>query len=306
MLAADKLQLKTTLKQQATALKEKEFKLHHENLRTVGTQAAVLAGLDITLLIELTPSLDSEWIISTSESHYLHYLPRFVKGVYYITIVSAFCANIFVVGQTTVLSVMGASLALRGPDGSMMTATDGLYDERNAVFKAFARGLALTLGSVVLAVWLIIPPEAALVCMACTCYTAKIMKHHYERIKSRFIFNEEDTVDFTDLFDGPGNVELGQRQGHQSSHHSNANGSRKKRGVGMGGLGILKQDHNRQPKYSPAPSINLDSSDSEDDDVMIYNHSSSTKRRNRNRFGNKKGGISNDYDYDGSNAMQTV
>ena len=31
MLAADKLQLQSALKQQATALKEKEFKLHHEN-----------------------------------------------------------------------------------------------------------------------------------------------------------------------------------------------------------------------------------------------------------------------------------
>ena len=32
MLAADKLQLQSALKQQATALKEKEFNLHHSNL----------------------------------------------------------------------------------------------------------------------------------------------------------------------------------------------------------------------------------------------------------------------------------
>ena len=31
MLAADKLQLQSQLKQQATALKEKEFNLHHSN-----------------------------------------------------------------------------------------------------------------------------------------------------------------------------------------------------------------------------------------------------------------------------------
>ena len=51
MLAADKLQLQSALKQQATALKEKEFNLHHSNLMTVGTQAAVLAGLNITMFI---------------------------------------------------------------------------------------------------------------------------------------------------------------------------------------------------------------------------------------------------------------
>ena len=34
MLAADKLQLQSALKQQATALKEKEFNLHNSNLST--------------------------------------------------------------------------------------------------------------------------------------------------------------------------------------------------------------------------------------------------------------------------------
>ena len=32
MLAADKLQLQSAVKQQATALKEKEFNLHHSNM----------------------------------------------------------------------------------------------------------------------------------------------------------------------------------------------------------------------------------------------------------------------------------
>ena len=96
MLAADKLQLQSALKQQATALKEKEFKLHHENFSklfifgcvcyststgnalsysvhvnsffflpspvTVGTQAAVLAGLDITMFIEFNPPEDAMWV----------------------------------------------------------------------------------------------------------------------------------------------------------------------------------------------------------------------------------------------------
>jgi hypothetical protein len=204
MLAADKLQLQTTLKQQATALKEKEFKLHHENLMTVGTQAAVLAGLDVTMLIELNPSPESEWDMDPQ----FWFVPRVIKLFYYITIVSAFCANILVVGQTTVLSVMGASLALRGPDGSMMTATDGLYEERPSVFRAFGYGLASTLCSVILCVWLFLPPECAFLCMVCTVYTANKMYKQYLRIQQNFLFKEEDTVDFRDLFDGPGNVRI--------------------------------------------------------------------------------------------------
>lgn len=62
MLAADKLQLQSTLRQQATALKEKEFNLHHGNLMTVGTQAAVLAGLDVTMFIEFQPPPNEEWV----------------------------------------------------------------------------------------------------------------------------------------------------------------------------------------------------------------------------------------------------
>lgn len=198
MLAADKLQLQTTLKQQATALKEKEFKLHHENLMTVGTQAAVLAGLDCTMLIELTPAHDHEWGMIDER---LWFLPRLIKFIYYISIVSAFCCNILVVGQTTMLSVLGASLALRGPDGSMMVATDGLFDERKSVFKSFAYGLSLTLCAAINGVWLILPPETAFVSMLCIIFTAKKMREHYHRVRSKFEYAEEDSVDFSDFFD---------------------------------------------------------------------------------------------------------
>ena len=45
MLAADKLQLQSALKQQATALKEKEFNLHHENLSTFYAQSVCWASV---------------------------------------------------------------------------------------------------------------------------------------------------------------------------------------------------------------------------------------------------------------------
>jgi hypothetical protein len=46
MLAADKLQLQSALKQQATALKEKEFNLHHSNFSEfIDSRRMLLAGL---------------------------------------------------------------------------------------------------------------------------------------------------------------------------------------------------------------------------------------------------------------------
>mmetsp|Transcript_4199 Transcript_4199/g.6369 ORF Transcript_4199/g.6369 Transcript_4199/m.6369 type:complete len:283 (-) Transcript_4199:64-912(-) len=197
MLAADKLQLQSALKQQATALKEKEFNLHHSNLMTVGTQAAVLAGLDITMFIEFQPPPNSDWGVG------LETIARGIKFIYYITIVAAFCANMMVVSHTTALSVLGAGMALRGPDGSMMTATDGLYDERRSVFYVFGVGLACTVGSVVLCVWLILSWEAALVCMGVTILTCRRIYNNYTRVVDRFDFDENETVDFTDIFEGP-------------------------------------------------------------------------------------------------------
>jgi len=195
MLAADKLQLQSSLKQKATALKEKEFNLHHSNLMTVGTQAAVLAGLDVTMFIEFQPLHDNEW--STA-----YYVPRILKFLYYVSIVAAFCANITVVSQTTLLSLLSSSLSLRGPDGSMITATDNLYEERKIVFKAFGMGLACTVLSVIIAVWLILSPEAALVCSSISIFTGFYMYTQYMRVCKIFIFDESQTVTFNDIFYG--------------------------------------------------------------------------------------------------------
>ena len=119
---------------------------------------------------------------------------RVLKFFYYITIVAAFCANMIVVSQTTTLSVLGAGMALRGPDGSMMTATDGIYDERSSVFNTFGIGLACTVGSVVICVWLILQWEAAICCMLLVLFTCRTIWLNYKRVKRRFDFDENETV----------------------------------------------------------------------------------------------------------------
>jgi len=218
MLAADKLQLQSALKQQATALKEKEFNLHHSNMMTVGTIAAVLAGLDITMFIEFNPPDDSTW------GNDRIMLARFLKLLYYTSIVAAFCANMIVVSQTTTLSVLGAGLALRGPDGSMMTATDGLYEERSSVFYCFAVGLANTVGCVTVCVWLILHWEAALCCMIIVLFTCRTIWINYKRVKQRFAFDEDETVDFRDIMEGPANIQAVRNGRRMRSSRGQRNG----------------------------------------------------------------------------------
>ena len=138
-------------------------------------------------------------------------VPRILKFCYYMVIVSAFCANMLVVSHTTSLSVLGAGMALRGPDGSMMTATDGFYEERGSVFRIFGFGLACTVGSVVLCVWLILSWEAALVCMLITIICCRRIWQNYTRVQQRFGFDENETVDFRDIFEGPANIQLNRK-----------------------------------------------------------------------------------------------
>jgi hypothetical protein len=213
MLAADKLQLQSAVKQQATALKEKEFNLHHSNMMTVGTQAAVLAGLNTTMFIEFTPAPYADW----GEAFLL--IPRVLKFFYYISIVSAFCANIMVVAQTSLVSVTATSLALRGPDGSMMTATDGLYEERKSVFQTFGYGLGATVSSVIISVWLSLHPETAAICMGITIFTAYRMYNNFKRVSKKFAYDESETVDFNDIFSGPAAITAvwGKSKNHEKS-----------------------------------------------------------------------------------------
>jgi hypothetical protein len=154
--------------------------------------------------------------------------PRILKFVYYITIVSAFCCNMTVVAHTTALSVLGAGMALRGPDGSMMTATDGLYEERSTVFTTFGWGLACTVGSVVLCVWLILSWEAAIICMIISMLACRTIWKNYRRVAERFEFDESQTVDFRDIMEGPAAIQaipwvLNPRNHRQQRQHEDNN-----------------------------------------------------------------------------------
>ena len=106
-----------TLGTQAAVLAGRESSPYLLGLQTTGLTRFKLAsqGLDVTMFIEFQPPPNEEWGAA------FVMVPRTLKFLYYVSITSAFCANILVVAQTTILSVFGASLALRGPDGSMVT-----------------------------------------------------------------------------------------------------------------------------------------------------------------------------------------
>ena len=147
--------------------------------------------------------------------------------------------------------------------GSMMVATDGLYLERKSVFQAFAYGLAATISSVVLCVWLLISPEAVVICMGVTIYTVLQMYKKYVHVMGMFCFNEEETVDFEDLFSGPGAIKV-----VKSRKGDRRNGSSKSR-----------KKYRRDDHYSDS-----DSTSSSSEEIEQSNHSNASGRVRNRRF----------------------
>lgn len=124
MLAADKQLLRSTVKQRAIELREKELNLFNSNFSAVATQAALLAGFSMAFL-EMSVHL-----------HGLHFNP-IAKGLLHLFSTVCIATNIFVVSIITFVSVWGSGKALRGRDGSMSKVVEGMNKERWLIFYMF-------------------------------------------------------------------------------------------------------------------------------------------------------------------------
>jgi hypothetical protein len=168
--------------------------------------------------------------------------------------------------------VLGAGLALRGPDGSMMIATDVLYQERRTVFVTFAYGLALTCSSVFCAVWLMLHWEAALACQAVVGVASYQIYANYRRINRLLDFDENDTVDFRDIMEGPGNIQLFAKQ--MGRRFMSSSTSPSANGTGQ---------HNKKSSSSRNAAAVEDSSSHTSDDDYDHDRYGGAKVKSRSR-----------------------
>lgn len=139
MLYADKRALETNLKVSLLQIREKELNFYSQNCLAVGTQAALLAGFAYAGLTQ----------VAVPEEAYLA-----VKLLYLIATTTAMGFELVAVLNTTLLSMLGPGLALRGPDGSMHVAVDGMMVEYKLAFYFFLLGLISFHFSAMLFGWL--------------------------------------------------------------------------------------------------------------------------------------------------------
>ena len=83
-----------------------------------------------------------------------------MKFAYYVSSIISLSANILCVANTTFLSVWGTGLAMRGPDGSMARAVDGMYQLRRNVFSLFGLGMMALLVTAIFGSWILMNAEA--------------------------------------------------------------------------------------------------------------------------------------------------
>ena len=99
MLFADKRALETNLKVSLLAIREKELNFYTTNCLAVGTQSALLAGFAYSGLTQVA---------------FPHEAPYLIKLLYLLITTTAMGFELIAVMNTTLLSMVGPGLALRG------------------------------------------------------------------------------------------------------------------------------------------------------------------------------------------------
>lgn len=129
MIAADRAELESRLKQLTLQIREKEVTVFTDNFAVLSTQAAFLCGLGFSGL-----TMVPRWQRKNAPS------PAALLVFYSLASVSI-SFNILTMAISSWCMIFGPGLAIRGPDGSMSRAVAGMYQERKFALRFFWLGI---------------------------------------------------------------------------------------------------------------------------------------------------------------------
>jgi hypothetical protein len=165
-------------------LREKELNLSIDNFSAIGTQAALLSGFSMTAFAELNVPENAPWGLQFS---------------FYMFTAIAFSASLHCVCNTTFVTVWGPGLALRGPDGSIDKAIDGMIEERVQIFTSFGLGLLSFQMAAMIAGWMVMPLEISLATTAVSVLAIFMVVHFGRRVFRRFAIPKDRETRLDDL-----------------------------------------------------------------------------------------------------------
>jgi len=121
------------------------------------------------------------------------------KACLHLFVTISICANLMCTASTTFVSVWGSGKALRGKDGSMFEAVDGMNDERAFIFTCFGVGLITTLLALMSAAWILMTLEVAFVATCGVSWSIYVIVRQARRIHAKFGLSKKDIVSFEDM-----------------------------------------------------------------------------------------------------------
>lgn len=214
MLFADKRALETNLQVSLLKIREKELQFYTQNCIAIGTQAALLSGFAYNGIIQVDiPTESSDWL----------------KTMYLCVTTAAMGFELIAVLNSTLCSMLGPGLALRGPDGSMHRAVDGLMLEYRLTFLFFTAGLVAFHVSALLFAWLEFSWPVALAMTLALLMFIYGMYRYWLRIYSRFALSSDRMI--------TGRFEFGQTAGNPAAPAASAGHDRADLGAGTAQTG---------------------------------------------------------------------
>jgi hypothetical protein len=126
MLYADKHALRTRLKVSLLVIRQRELEFYTTNCIAIGTNALFLASFAWWGLTE--PPFDEQG-------------NDVVQTVYLVLTAMIMALELLATITSTLVSILGPALAIRGPDGAMHTAVDSMVTHYRFTFVCFALGL---------------------------------------------------------------------------------------------------------------------------------------------------------------------
>jgi hypothetical protein len=169
--AADKNALRTQLKVNMLRIRERELLFFTNNCLSISTSAALLAGFAWYGLTEVPFDLEANVGVQTL---YL-VVTTLIMGLELLTVVNA-----------TLCAILGPGLALRGPDGSMHNAVNGMMTHYKFTFACFTCGLLCFHVSALLYAWMQFEWELALPVSILLLYFLWTVWRYFRRIVKRF------------------------------------------------------------------------------------------------------------------------
>mmetsp|Transcript_21833 Transcript_21833/g.51743 ORF Transcript_21833/g.51743 Transcript_21833/m.51743 type:complete len:188 (-) Transcript_21833:81-644(-) len=179
MLFADKRNLETNLQVSLLKIRDKELQFYVGNCIAMGTQSAVLAGFAYNGIIQVDiPDGANDWL----------------RGAWLVTSCCAMGFEMICLVSTSFCVMFGPGLALRGPDGSMHLAVDGLMLEYRRAALFYGAGMSMFFLSLMLFAWLVFDWHAAVPMMIAMCFGAYDMYHYALRLIGKFHLRADEMV----------------------------------------------------------------------------------------------------------------